>query len=735
MSITDSSRKYIKFIVYLLVVVLLNVAGLTLFFRADLTRNKLYSLSEVSHQVVATLTEPMTIKVFFTRNLPAPHNGTERYLRDLMAEYGASANHFFNYRFYDVSPDQGDLGKDATENQTLAKDYGINPIQVQAVEKDEVKFQKAYMGLVIIHGDQLERVDAITSTDGLEYRLTMAMRKLNNKVSALLALTDKIHVRLYMSTSLKQVAPIMQIKELGQLPEKVKGIVRDLNRQSYGKLDFTYLDPATDTTLEKEIDQNKIMRLNWPDIPKEGIRTGSGAIGMVMAYGNRSVTIPVLQVIKNSFFGTLYQLADEKTLKEVISANMESLIDINRRIGVLTDVGSLPIMGDSRANPMNPRQASFNSFRTQAGQNYSLKAINIKADGIPDSFDCLVIPGPSKTFSDYDLFQIDQFLMKGKSLAIFLDPLKEVQPQQQAYLQTAPMGFVPLKSGLEKLLAHYGVTVQPAVVMDENCYKQRLPKAMGGGERPIYYAPVIKNIHINHKLAVMDNIKGLVTIKAAPVILDAAKIKAADLSAQPLFASSDRSWLMKKQINFDPRFLHPPGPDQERKSYPLAYMIDGEFPSYFAGKPIPEKPVKEKKEKDLKKSASDQNAEQTGDRAKVPSRITEKGNVIEKGKSGHLFIIGSTEIIRDNIMDPGGRSPNDIMVMNVLDYLNGQAGIAKLRSKQQTFNPIDETGAAAKTLVKTANIAGLPVLVVIFGLLVWLRRHGRKKRIQSMFMA
>ena len=735
MSMTDSSKKYIKFIVYLLVVVLLNVAGLTLFFRTDLTRNKLYSLSDISHQVVATLTEPMSIKVFFTRNLPAPHNGTERYLRDLMAEYGASANHFFNYRFYDVSPDQGDLRKEASENQALARDYGINPIQIQVVEKDEVKFQKAYMGLVIIHGDQSERVDAITSTDGLEYRLTMAMRKLNNRVSALLALTDKIHVRLYMSASLKQVAPLMQIKQLGQLPEKVERIVRDLNRQSYGKLDFKYLDPATDAALEKEVDRNEIMRLNWPDIPKEGINAGNGAIGMVMAYGDRSVTIPLLQVIKNPLLGTLYQLADEPAMKEAINANMESLIDINRRLGVLADAGSLPVMGPARPNSMNAQQGTFNSFRAQAGQNYSLTSVNIKTAGIPDNFDCLVIPGPSETFSDYDLFQIDQFLMKGKSLAIFLDPLKAVPSKQPSYLQPGGMGYIPLKSGLEKLLAHYGVTVQPAVVMDENCYKQRLPREMGGGERPIYYAPIIKNANISHDLAVMHNIKGLVALKASPVILDAAKIKAAGLTAYPLFASSDRSWAMEKHINFDPRLLSKPGAEQERKSYPLAYMIEGKFPSYFAGKPVPEKPVEEKKDKDLKKDQPDEKTGQTDAGARELARIKGKADVIEQGKPGRLFILGSTAMIEDSIMDMGGRSPNDIMVMNVLDYLNGQTGIARLRSKQQILNPLDEMSAAAKTLVKAANIAGLPMLVVIFGLLVWLRRYGRKKRIQSMFMA
>jgi ABC-2 type transport system permease protein len=44
-----------------------------------------------------------------------------------------------------------------------------------------------------------------------------------------------------------------------------------------------------------------------------------------------------------------------------------------------------------------------------------------------------------------------------------------------------------------------------------------------------------------------------------------------------------------------------------------------------------------------------------------------------------------------------------------------------------------DAGTVTKTFVKTFNIAGLPVLVVFLGLIVWLKRHSRKKRIQSMF--
>ena len=56
MSVSKPSAIYFKFGLYLLVVVLINVAGITLFGRLDLTRAKSYSLSEVSRKVVSSST-------------------------------------------------------------------------------------------------------------------------------------------------------------------------------------------------------------------------------------------------------------------------------------------------------------------------------------------------------------------------------------------------------------------------------------------------------------------------------------------------------------------------------------------------------------------------------------------------------------------------------------------------------------------------------------------------------
>ena len=69
MASNERSGDLFKFIIYLIVIILINMACFTLFFRIDLTSNRIYSLSDVSKEVVSTLSEPLTINVFFTKNL------------------------------------------------------------------------------------------------------------------------------------------------------------------------------------------------------------------------------------------------------------------------------------------------------------------------------------------------------------------------------------------------------------------------------------------------------------------------------------------------------------------------------------------------------------------------------------------------------------------------------------------------------------------------------------------
>jgi ABC-type uncharacterized transport system involved in gliding motility auxiliary subunit len=186
---------------------------------------------------------------------------------------------------------------------------------------------------------------------------------------------------------------------------------------------------------------------------------------------------------------------------------------------------------------------------------------------------------------------------------------------------------------------------------------------------------------------------------------------------------------MKGRINLNPRFHRPPQSSDEQKSIPLAYVVEGEFPSYFAGKPIPEK--KQDNAADTEKQTAENESIEKPD--PDLAKIEGKGEFLSKGKPGKIFVMASSEMLSDNMLDEGGRTPNAMFIMNLLDFLNDREDIAVMRSKEQRFNPLDDTQAATKTLVKSFNIVGLPVLVVLFGLLVWFRRHTRKKQIQIMF--
>ena len=730
------SGRYLKFFIYLTVVVLANVAGITLFFRMDLTANKIYSISKASRQVVETLSEPLTIKVFFTRDLPAPYNNTERYLQDLLQEYAIYANKFFNYRFYNVSADEGETTDLTQENQKLANDYGIHPIQIQAVEKDEVKFQRAYMGLVMIHGDLIERIPTITAGEGLEYQLTTTIQKMNNKISALLSLPDQIKIKLFLSSSLEAVAPHMGVRNLAGVPPEIQSIVKKLNQKNYNKLQYEFLNPSQNQDLQALANKYDIMSLSWPALGQGKVPAGQGAIGLVMEYAAKSVTIPLLQVIRLPIIGTQYNLTEMQEMEEIINDNIEQLIDINEDIGYLADHGTLSLSGAPPNAPgQPPGQDSATNFRTLISQNYTIKSISLKEESIPESLNSLVIARPTEKFTDYELFQIDQFLMQGKSLALILDRFNVVMPGgQQGMSMVQQAIFVPLDTGLEKLLAHYGIRIQQSYVLDENCYRQEMPAQFGGGERKIYYAPLIKNRFINQDLDFMKNIKILVALKISPLELVAERITKNELKTHRLFASSEKSWQMRGRINLNPMFIKPPESSEDMQSYPLAYLIEGEFPSYFADKPIPVKEIEDKKEPGQESPDQEDQPQASEKQSEIDlSRIERKGQFQPKGKPGKIFVMASADMMKNNVLDATGRGANSTLIMNILDYLNGREGIAVMRGKEQRFNPLEDTQPGVRTFVKAFNIAGLPVLVIIFGMGVWFRRHSRKKHIQMMF--
>ncbi len=724
--------KYTKFLMYLIVVVLINIAGVTLFFRMDLTSDKVYSLSKASSNVVATLSEPLTVKVFFNSNLPAPYNNIERYLHDLLEEYSMAGGKYFNYQFYRMS---GEENEESAGNRQVAENYGISPVQIQNIEQDEVKFQKAYMGLALIHGDIIESIPTITSTDGLEYKITTSIRKMNNKISALLRLKDKISVKLFLSSSLKIVGPYMNISGLVALPDQIEATVQRLNNKNFNKLEFSYHDPSADLTAGEEAEKQGLLSLNWDEFKDRRGRTvaaDKGIAGLIVQHGEQKENIELIEVIRLPIFGTQYQMADLEEIEQSIAETVELVININEKIGYLADHGTHSIESLPPMFGQPQQQESLSNLNTLLSEGYSIKQVNLKEEGIPDGISTLVVAGPNEQFSEYELYQIDQFLMKGNSLALFMDSFKEVKPQSQQSMvpQFQRSYWMPVDTGLEKLLTHYGLNIKKSIVLDKNSFKQRMPSQLGGGERTIYFAPIIKSEMINKDAAYLNNIKGLVMLSASPVEADTQKTGGDALRATRLFSSSDESWEMTGRINLDPRAIQPPAGDDKFGSMPMAYMLEGSFASYFEGKAIPEK---EEKAADTAATGGEDSPSESTVSGVDMSEIKSRDVIIDRSKKARIFLLGTSEVLKNNVVDDEGKTPNSQFVLNIIDYLNGREEIASMRSKTQRFNPLQEIAPAARTAIKTANIGGIPILVIAAGIVVWARRSARKRTIQKIF--
>jgi len=723
---------YFRFIAYIVLIILVNLVGSTLFFRIDLTADGIYSLSPESIKVVSTLTEPLTIKAFFTKNLPAPHNATEQYLRDLLEEYAVHGNKYFNYTIYDVSPDDTGAGGKANKNLEMAKSYGITPVQIQDIEKDEVKFKQAYMGLVILHGDMIEKIPTIASTDHLEYNLTTAILRLNNKISALMGLKDKVKVTMFMSPSLGPVGPLMGIQNLDTLPGLVRNIVKKLASRSYGKLEFSEVNPGQGEALIKTANLNDLTVIKWPAIPEKQMAAGEGAIGLLMEYHGKTKKLPLLHVYRIPLFGTSYKLEAPDKIEEAIDKGMESLIGINSDIGYLADHGTFSTSPYTSTGTQ--AKDVVNDFTSILEKNYTLKEIHLGKEPIPATLGSLIIARPTKKFSDYELYQIDQALMRGTNLIIYADALKEVAPEGRQFAGMQGSQYFPMDTGLEKLLEHYGVKIKPSFVLDEHCYKQQRQQ---GGEVPLYFAPIIKNININKNVRFLHGLKALIVVNASPLELNSKQVKKDNITATKLISSSKDSWELKGNITLNPLFMKPP-PKSEEKSYALAYLLEGRFSSYFAGKPLPELKKDDKNPKTQGKNpsvVSDTKAgNETGTANVSASEFSSSGNFIAKGKKSKIFIMASSSMLRDNLM--GGENEatmNATFVMNNIDSFNGREGIAAMRSKKQSYNPLVDIPQSIKTFIKAFNIIGLPILVALFGFLIWGLRVRKKKAIRRIF--
>lgn len=184
--------------------VLVNLVGLELFARLDLTRDHAFTLSAATKSTLGALKDPVTITAYFTKDLPPPYSGNARYVKDLLEEYYAHGDGNLRFEFIDPMSEEteedkekrkdvkqdifGRAVREATSMERELQSLGIPPLQVRVNENDKLEVKRAYMGLAVKYGDKKEVIPVVEQTENLEYELTMLVRKLTRAKTPKIAL-------------------------------------------------------------------------------------------------------------------------------------------------------------------------------------------------------------------------------------------------------------------------------------------------------------------------------------------------------------------------------------------------------------------------------------------------------------------------------------------------------------------------------------------------------------------
>lgn len=169
---SHKTQTLVRAAIVLGILVLVNILSVRIFGRLDLTRNGFFTLSDASKHLMRNLDDRVTVKAYFTEDLPSPYNNHRRAVLDQLNEYRAYARGNLQYEFIDPAGD-------AVEQE--AQQQGIMPVQVQLLKEDKFEVKRAYMGLVFLFEDKKEVIPVVQNTAGLEYEISSTIKRLTSR--------------------------------------------------------------------------------------------------------------------------------------------------------------------------------------------------------------------------------------------------------------------------------------------------------------------------------------------------------------------------------------------------------------------------------------------------------------------------------------------------------------------------------------------------------------------------
>jgi|HubBroStandDraft_1064217.scaffolds.fasta_scaffold38756_2 ABC-type uncharacterized transport system involved in gliding motility auxiliary subunit len=241
---------------------------------------------------------------------------------------------------------------------------------------------------------------------------------------------------------------------------KLDAFVRDLRDllQEYknaggGKFDYSIIEPKDDDTKKKAKDAGLVEQpFGEASDTDDKAAVTQGFMGLVLRYGEQQDVIKFLPPERTD--GLEFWISNK--IREI----RDKGDDIHHKVGVLTGDDSLKL-SDPDLVPHEAGKVSMQQIVTQNFPFYTFTDVDLKGGDteIADDLDGLIITQPGKDLTEKELRRIDQFVMKGKALAV-------VASAVNLKASDATMNATLSLHGLDKLLGGYGIDVDKDVILD-----------------------------------------------------------------------------------------------------------------------------------------------------------------------------------------------------------------------------------------------------------------------------
>ena len=452
-----------------------------------------------------------------------------------------------------------------------------------------------------------------------------------------------LEIRFYLTQGEKGV-PVF-VSEHGR---RIEDLLDQYQEYAGSNIELKKINPRRDTDEEELAVNDGIQLLN-----------NSFYVGMAVSFLDTTEVIPFFDPAKS----TTLEYDISRAIKNVLK-----LKEDRQAIGVMS---SLNVWGGPDAsNPMAMMNRGAQQppwfFLRQLQQDFNVERLEATATEISDDIDLLLVIHP-KNISDATEYAIDQFVLSGRKLIVFADPLalKDEGNNQNPQMRIPGMGGA---STLSRLFTKWGVNFENSkVVADFNFRLNQRDPLSRGRIMPAYLA-LGKKAFNQEEIVTRD--LGSIRMPYAGSF-DVSNL-VTGLTAKELISSSDQAKLvdgMSSQFNGEKimdSFLtgSEDGKPTGTNKYALAVKISGTFTTAFPdGKPG-----------------------SSGDEEENDEEKTTNSNHLKESESeNHVCLIGDTDLLSEEhflIQQRFLLSQNVSFVQNIVDHF-GDDTLINIRSRNQ----------------------------------------------------